>query len=54
MHGAARAVLKLIGIVAMRCREWHSFQESGTWMQGGESSGIGVGIKIGFKALMRT
>jgi hypothetical protein len=44
------AVLKIDLANALRCRERHSFQESGTEMHRAEWSGIGVGIRIGIKA----
>jgi len=39
--------------VALGCREWHSFRESGTGMHGADPSGTGVGIKIGIKDSLR-
>jgi len=40
------AVLELIVGIALGCRDWHLFRNSGTGMQGGEPSGTGVGIGL--------
>jgi hypothetical protein len=43
------AVLKSIVAIALGCTERHSFRSVGTQMHALELSGIGVGIKVGFK-----
>jgi hypothetical protein len=41
------AVLKLSVGIAPGCKGRHLFRNPGTWMQGREPSGTGVGIKVG-------